>query len=198
VLALETAKHPMLGKDAGVVAGLDKFDVLVTDEPVTRPDVLIDFSVPKGAQKALKYCFKNKVPLVVSTTGLSKSLHNQLKTASRRIPVLQSPNMSIGVNLLFELVEQAARALGDPFDVEIIDIHHRFKKDAPSGTALAIVDKIAKVRGIKSKEIKYGRHGEMGVRPQKEIGVGSALKLHTARIPGARLPMARFRRLNSW
>src|SRR5262245_32484383 len=137
--ALDTPNHPSMGKDAGEVAGVGKLGVAVApDLPLDRLlNVVIDFSTPEGTMSALLLCLQRKIPLVVATTGHTAKQVEEIEAAAHDIAVLMSPNMSLAVNLLFSLTEQAGRALiGKDFDVEIIERHHRFKKDSTSGTAL--------------------------------------------------------------
>jgi 4-hydroxy-tetrahydrodipicolinate reductase len=168
---LEAPHHPRLGQDAGTTAGVGEINVPVVatlDAPV---DVVIDFSVPAGAQAIMATCMERGIPLVVATTGLSDAQQQMLREAAGRIPLLWSPNMSLAVNLTMKLTETAAQALaGHPSgaDVEIIERHHRFKEDAPSGTALKFGRIIADAMGQQSH--RHGREGQSGKRPHGEIG----------------------------
>ena len=137
--ALESANHPRLGQDIGEIAGLGKLDVpLRADLPLNhRLDVLIDFSMPEGTMTVLPLCVERRIPLVVATTGHTAEQRREIEAAAHQTALLMAPNMSLSVNVLFQLVRQAATLLKDKgFDVEIVERHHRFKKDAPSGTAL--------------------------------------------------------------
>lgn len=148
--ALEHASHPDLGKDVGILAGLpQKIGVALTDKTDQRVHVLIDFSSPSGAMNALKYCLKNKSAFISGTTGLNKTQISNIKKAGRKIPCLLSPNMSPGAVMIFKLAPEIASALGPEYDVEIVEAHHRFKKDAPSGTALRLADNITAETGRK-------------------------------------------------
>jgi 4-hydroxy-tetrahydrodipicolinate reductase len=134
-------------------------------------DAVIDFSSPEGCMSALEQCVDHRVPLVIATTGLSANQISSIDRASEVIPICYAPNMSVAVNVAMKLAEQAARALKDlpnGADVEIIERHHRYKEDSPSGTALKFGQIIAKEMGI-SKHT-YGRHGMIGKRPHNEIG----------------------------
>jgi 4-hydroxy-tetrahydrodipicolinate reductase len=134
-------------------------------------DVAIDFSVPKATAAALVACIDQNIPLVVATTGLDPGLQEKIRQAANTIPVLWAPSMSLAVNLTMKLAEVAARALKDHpsgADVEIIERHHRFKEDAPSGTALRFGEIIAGVMG--QSEHRHGRTGRPGQRPHGEIG----------------------------
>src|SRR5262249_39665354 len=136
---LEFAGHPAQGRDIGEVCGLGPLGVpLRSSLPLEqRLDVMIDFSTPEGTLAVLPTCVSRRIPLVVATTGLSAAQRQEVEAAAHETAVLVSPNMSLAVNVLFELVRQAAKLFnGKGFDVEIIEQHHRFKKDSPSGTAL--------------------------------------------------------------
>lgn len=159
--------------DLEVIAGVGRGNVseLANLEPV---DILIDFSQPEGLQQALEWCLKTNTALVSGTTGIDQSLMAGLRSAGAQIPVFWAPNMSIGVNLAAQLVATAAHSLGMTADVEIIEAHHRYKKDAPSGTALQFAEVVASARGQDvNSVIKSGREGDCVVRPDGEIGISS-------------------------
>lgn len=167
---------PELGKDAGIVAGAETAGVAITsDLAAVAPsaDVFIDFSYPKcTAGNASRMAGWGR-GWVIGTTGLNKEELREVEAAAERIPVVMAPNMSLGVNLLFKLVEDAARALnGHGYDVEIVERHHRRKKDAPSGTALGLGR--AAARGMERNLEEVARHGREGIekeeRPEKQIG----------------------------
>ncbi|MEX0978473.1 MAG: 4-hydroxy-tetrahydrodipicolinate reductase [Pirellulales bacterium] len=171
VAALEHAAHPQLGADAGVVAGVGPIGVALSSSLPDGVDVMIDFSVPAATAAILATCLAKKTPLVVATTGLDADLQAKIREQSAQIPLLWAPNMSPGVNLAMKLAETAALAIAEhPLgaDVEIIERHHRFKEDAPSGTALKFGEIIAKVMG--QKKHQHGRSGRPGQRPHDEIG----------------------------
>ena len=172
VAALESAAHPKLGQDCGEIAGVGNIGVPVTSElPLgLRVDCVIDFSAPAAVPGIAKLCVDRKLPLVIATTGLEAEHKTEIDHAAHHTAVLLSPSMSLVVNLLFKLTKLAGEALiGQGFDVEIIERHHRFKKDAPSGTAAEFA-KI--VQGaMKQSRIVYGREGITGERPSDEIGV---------------------------
>lgn len=136
------------------------------------PDVILDFSNPAALETVISFAVKNNIPAVIATTGLSEKEHALLKSASKTIPVFVSPNMSIGINLLISLVKNAAKVLGDDFDIEIIEKHHNKKLDAPSGTALYIADSINEATG-NTKEYIYDRHSQRKKREKSEIGIHS-------------------------
>ena len=171
VAALERAGHPRLGQDAGLAAGTGALGVELTDKLAGKVDAVIDFSTPAGADAIIAACVDKRVPLVMATTGLDDAQQARLREAARTIAVLWAPNMSLAVNLTMKLAEVAARALKDHptgADVEIIDRHHRFKEDAPSGTALKFGEVISQVMG--QKQHRHGREGRPGQRPHGEIG----------------------------
>ncbi len=171
VAALEHAAHPQLGSDAGQLAGVAPIGVVLTTALAPAVDVVIDFSVPKATQVVLATCLEKKVPLVIATTGFDVELEMQIREAAGTIPILWSPSMSLAVNLAMKLAEMAGRALADHpsgVDVEIIEQHHRFKEDAPSGTALKFGEIISGAMG--QRESRHGRSGRPGPRPHGEIG----------------------------
>jgi 4-hydroxy-tetrahydrodipicolinate reductase len=170
--ALEAPGHPLQGRDIGEVCGLGPLGIaLRPDIPLeSRVDVVIDFSAPPGTMTALIVCLERRIPLVVATTGHTPEQKSQIEAAAHEIALLMAPNMSLAVNVLFELTRQAARLLkGKDFDVEIVERHHRFKKDSPSGTALHFVRIVQEAMG--QEEIRHGREGLLGERPRGEIGV---------------------------
>jgi len=170
--ALEAPGHPQLGRDVGEVVGLGKLGVPVqSDVPAGhRLDVVIDFSMPEGTLTALKLCVPRRIPLVVATTGHTPAQRQEIEEAAHEIALLMAPNMSLAVNVLMNLVEQAARTLKDRgFDVEILERHHRFKKDSPSGTAMHFARIIQEAMG--QTELRHGREGMVGERPAHEIGI---------------------------
>ncbi len=175
--AIERSTASELGMDAGRIAGLEVLDVPVQadlDAALEQSDVVIDFSshqlVPNLAVAAKR---KGK-PLVCGTTGIDPAGLDALKSAAVEIPVVASPNMSLGMNLLFSLVEKVVSALGEDYDVEVVEWHHRNKKDAPSGTALRLADIAAKALGHSLSETgRFSRHGMVGPRPRGEIGVAA-------------------------
>lgn len=143
VAAIDRADNPSIGKDVGIMAGLGKpLGVRLSGGMTQRADVIIDFSQPAGTIKILKECLKYKTALLIGTTGLSPAQNNQIRRAGKKIACLISPNMSIGANLLFKVAPQIAAILGREYDIEIVEAHHRFKKDAPSGTAIRLADAI--------------------------------------------------------
>jgi 4-hydroxy-tetrahydrodipicolinate reductase len=183
--ALEAPGSPHLGKDAGELAGIGKIGVPITSAVENRVDVVIDFSMPAGAAAAAKICADRQIPLVVATTGLEGPHRETVLAAAQVTPILMSPSMSLAVNLTMKLVREAAkilRQIPDGVDVEVIERHHRYKEDAPSGTALKFGQIIAEEMG--QTEHVHGRHGRPGQRPRCEIGyhalrVGDNVGEHT-------------------
>ena len=162
--AIERPGHPRLGDDAGGLAGLDPAGVKLStlNDLTGQVDVMIDFSHPSATLELARFCQDRGIPLVVGTTGFTPAQRIELEQAAVRIPLLVSPNMSRAVNLLMRLVGEAARALGPSADIEIVERHHRLKKDAPSGTALRLAEIAAEAAGI--SQFVYGREGQVGQR----------------------------------
>lgn len=164
----------LLGQDIGALCGLGDTQVKLVDDLSQLPDhidVVIDFTTPEATMNHLATCVERNFALVIGTTGLNDEQKVQVTQAAQSIPVVFAPNMSVGVNVLTSLVEQAARILGDDYDVEIVEMHHRHKVDAPSGTALALGEAAAKGldRNLKDCAI-YGREGAEGPRDTQTIG----------------------------
>jgi 4-hydroxy-tetrahydrodipicolinate reductase len=170
-LALDSVEHPNSGRDAGEVAGIGAIGVTIGAEIVHPPDVIIDFSTPEGLMAVLRQCADRAIPLVVCTTGLTPFQQNEVRAAAQTAPIVWSPSMSLAVNLVMKLVRDAARTLKNVpsgVDVEVVERHHRFKEDAPSGTALKFGEIIAREMG--QTEHVHGRSGRIGQRPHSEIG----------------------------
>ena len=174
--AFEYEKNEFIGKDLGAALGLS--EVLRVKLSKLSPaalkgcDVLIDFSSPEAASESIKAALKAKTALVIGTTGLGPQIEAEIKEASKKIAILYSPNMSIGANFLFELARIASAKLKAGYDIEIVEAHHRLKKDAPSGTAKKIAEIIAKEKGWDLKKVaKFGRQGFTGERSKDELGI---------------------------
>ena len=170
--AIENPGHPKLGQDAGEIAGIGNLGVtLASDLPEAHLlNVVIDFSAPEGTMHILKKCVARRIPLVVATTGHTPEQKTEIEAAAHQTALLMSPNMSLVVNVLFELTRRTAEMLkGKDFDVEIIERHHRFKKDSPSGTANQFAKIIQGVMG--QSELRHGREGILGERSRHEIGM---------------------------
>ena len=164
----------VIGQDAGIVAGIGEMGVSIADDlaqVVADIDVLIDFTIAVATEKNLEICHKAGTRMVIGTTGLSESQTARLDEISSSVPVVFSSNYSIGVNAAFQLVEMAAGIFGDTVDVEIIELHHRHKVDAPSGTALSLGEHVAKGLGRDLASVsRHGRHGLTGARDRETIG----------------------------
>jgi 4-hydroxy-tetrahydrodipicolinate reductase len=171
VAALESAASPRLGQDAGLVAGIGELGVPLAVVGESDADVVIDFSVPSAAVAVVDHCLKFKKPLVIATTGFEPDQREYIQQASRTLPIVFAPSMSTAVNIAMKLTEIAGCALKDVptgVDVEIIERHHRFKEDSPSGTALKFGEIVAKAMG--QTEHVHGREGRPGQRTRNEIG----------------------------
>ncbi|MHC4157443.1 MAG: 4-hydroxy-tetrahydrodipicolinate reductase [Planctomycetota bacterium] len=170
--AVERQDHPDVGKDVGLVAAAAPINVKLDSVYPAGADVVIDFSQPAAADNTIDYCEKNGVALILGTTGLSDQQREKIKTASERVPVIYATNMSVGMNVLFSLVGKVASMLGDEYDIEIVEHHHRFKKDAPSGSALTLAENICKATGRKFPDcLNLGRSGKDALREKGTIGV---------------------------
>jgi 4-hydroxy-tetrahydrodipicolinate reductase len=177
--AIGRAGHPGIGSDVGPLVGLAPLGVTLEAALSRSVDVVIDFSNPLASLSIAQECAKTGTPLVVGTTGLEPDRKAELEKSADRIALLISPNTSRAVNLLMRLVGETARALGDSADIEVVERHHRLKKDAPSGTAMRLAEIAAKAIG--SDKLTHGRHGLIGERPRGEIGVHA---LRTGDNPG--------------
>jgi 4-hydroxy-tetrahydrodipicolinate reductase len=163
---VEASGHPHLGGTLGVDA------LTITDGFAVEADVMVDFSLPDGTMACLPVCVERRLPMVIGTTGLTPQQTTEIAGAAKTLPIVFAPNMSVGVNLLLSLVGEVAKALGEGYDCEIVEMHHRFKKDAPSGTALKLAERIAEATGrVIPDDAVFGRRGEVGERPPREIGI---------------------------
>ena len=194
---LEQSGHDLLGQDAAVLTGGAATGVTITDDLTAPVDVLIDFTVPAATRAMVPRCVQAQVAMVIGTTGLTDDDHRALDDAAATIPLLQAPNMSLGVNLLFALAGQVAARLGDDYDIEIVETHHRGKIDAPSGTALGLAGAICGATGKDlAKDVVYDRHGDDVPRQRGQIGMhalrsGDVVGRHTASFgtPGEELQL---------
>ncbi len=171
VAALDRAGHPRLGEDAGLVAGVAALGVPLANAWTGEADVVIDFSTAEAVSDVVATCVERHVPLVVATTGLEAAGRQAVEAGAKKIPLLWAPSMSLAVNLAMKLTEVAGQALKDHpsgADVEILERHHRFKEDAPSGTALKFGQIISQAMGLTRQQ--HGREGRPGQRPHNEIG----------------------------
>jgi 4-hydroxy-tetrahydrodipicolinate reductase len=178
-VALDRPEHPHLGEDVGPLVGLKPLGVPLATRLERPVDVMIDFSHPAGTLDLARACRERGTPLVVGTTGFEPEQRRALEGAAAEIALLVSPNMSRAVNLLMHLVGEAARILGDGADIEVVERHHHYKKDAPSGTALRLAEIAG--RAIGSDRFIHGRSGQVGERPRGEIGLHA---LRTGDNPG--------------
>jgi 4-hydroxy-tetrahydrodipicolinate reductase len=173
-VATERKGHNLLGRDVGMVAGLGDLDVTIGDNLERSADdfdVLIDFTVPEASLEHLDICRRHGKRMVIGTTGFGDEQKKSIMDASADIGIVFAPNMSVGVNLCFKLIDIAACVLGETVDIEIIEAHHRYKVDAPSGTALRMGEVVAAALGRDLKDCAvYGREGLTGPRDRHAIG----------------------------
>ncbi len=172
--AIDTPTSLYFCKPAGALIQRDEIKTAVSaidKTDLSNVDVVIDFSSPAASMMLLNICVEQKKPLVIGTTGITDDQKKIIEEKSEIIPILHPPNMSLGMNLLFKLTEIAAKALDTSYDVEIFEAHHRFKKDAPSGTAKKLVEAVRNMKGLENAREVYGRDGIVGERSDKEIGV---------------------------
>ena len=172
--AFERKGSSLVGTDAGELAGIGSLGVMVSDDLAAQQDkfdVLIDFTRPEGTLEHLAFCVANQKKIVIGTTGFDESGKAAIAAAAEKISVVFASNFSVGVNLVFKLLEKAAKVMGDYCDIEIIEAHHRHKVDAPSGTALSMGEHIAKTlwRDLKNHGV-FCREGITGERKRDEIG----------------------------
>ncbi|MGH7871913.1 MAG: 4-hydroxy-tetrahydrodipicolinate reductase [Candidatus Binatia bacterium] len=175
VAAIDRPGSARLGNDAGAISGAGHLGIEVTDQidaVLTSNTVIVDFTNPEASLGFLRSAAKKRTPIVIATTGFNPKQHAEIKRLSRRTPTLLSANTSLGVNVLISLLGKAAKMLGDDYDVEIVESHHRFKKDAPSGTALALGRSVADALGRNLDKVAIsGRKGIVGERSKKEIAL---------------------------
>jgi 4-hydroxy-tetrahydrodipicolinate reductase len=179
--ALEHDAHPRLGQGVAGLVGLagcvpkdvgDLKFVAARPEALAHVDVVIDFSTPDGTARVAQWCTALSKPLVVGTTGLHDAARRALAELATRAPVVVAPNMSVGVNVMFYLAGEAARLLGASYDIEIVEMHHRRKVDAPSGTAQGLYQAVTAARGLDpERAYVHGRSGQVGARTPGEVGV---------------------------
>src|SRR5947209_2117944 len=173
--ALEAPAHPMLGRDAGELAGVGLLGVTVGGDPaavITRNRVLVEFSVPEASLEHLRLVARIGARAVIGTTGFTAVQRAEIADLAKQTAIPVAPSMSVAVNVAFSLLATMAKALGDEYDVEITETHHRFKKDAPSGTALRMAEIVAEALGRDLDRVAvYGRQGLPGERSRREIAV---------------------------
>jgi 4-hydroxy-tetrahydrodipicolinate reductase len=195
--AAASADDPRQGRDVGELAGIGSIGVAVTPDlpsALLGAEVVIDFSVAEAVEPLLRVAQKSEVAVVTGTTNLPEKAVNALDAAARSIPVLWAPNMSLGVQVLAELVAQSIRRLGPDYDAEIVELHHKKKVDAPSGTAKRLFDAVKEVRP--GAEALHGRSGHVGARRDGEVGIfgvrgGDVVGDHTVYLmgPGERIEL---------
>jgi 4-hydroxy-tetrahydrodipicolinate reductase len=175
VAALEAPHHPATGRDAGEVAGVGPMGAAIGADAVSaivRDRVLVEFSAPEPTLEHLRQAAATGARAVIGTTGFTPAQREEIAALARRTAIMLSPNMSVGVTLALQVLATMARALGDDYDVEITEVHHRFKKDAPSGTALRMAEVVAEALGRDLATVAvYGRQGVPGERTTNEIGM---------------------------
>jgi len=193
---------PVRGQDVGAVSGAPLLRLQVRDDFSAallelRPEVVVDFTTPEAAADAADACARHGVPLVSGTTGFTDVQRERLDRAAARIPTVLSPNMSVGVHVMLEAASLLGRVLGTSWDAEVLELHHRLKRDAPSGTALRIAEVVAKARGQDASMFRLARAGPIGERPSGEIGVqtlrgGDVVGEHTVFFlaPGERIELS--------
>lgn len=173
--ALERHEHPVIGQDVGIGVGVGRLGVKVVGDMtkvIKKADCVIDFSNPDASMKNLEVAVRYDKAMVIGTTGFSSHQRERLRELAQRTRVVAAPNMSIGVNLLLKVISDIASILGNDYDVEIIEAHHRLKKDAPSGTAIRMAEVIAHALGRDLDKVAvYGRKGIIGERKPQEIGM---------------------------
>lgn len=173
--ALENEGHACIGRDAGEVAGMKAAGVSVSSdvrEAFEGCDCIVDFTFPEVTLGVVRYASAALKAMVIGTTGFTEDHRREIETRAERIPIVLSPNMSVGVNVLLGIVEEVARILNEGYDAEVVEAHHRMKKDAPSGTAIALAQAVARGRQVDlARHARYTRHGNIGERPSGEIGI---------------------------
>lgn len=192
--ATEPAGSEFLGRDAGALAGIDALGVTITDDPlelIAGANAVLDFTSPAAAVGHAALCAQARIVHVIGTTGFEPEQESAIAAAARHSTIVKAGNMSLGVNLLAQLTRQAAKLLDAAFDIEILEMHHRHKVDAPSGTALRLGEIISSVlkQELSSTSV-HGRHGDTGARPAKQIGFhairgGDIVGEHTVIFAGA-------------
>lgn len=192
--AFEHAESELLGKDAGSLGGGEDVGVEVSSDIAQRmkaADVVIDFSLPDATAMLVEVCAAESKPMVIGTTGFDAELKKAIDDLSRKVPIVMAPNFSQGVTLLFHLAARATELLGEGFDAEIVEMHHRRKVDAPSGTAVRLGEVVAGAKGLDPQQaVLHGRSGHVGARTDEEIGVmtlrgGDVVGEHTLVLAGA-------------
>ncbi len=189
----ERPDHPKVGVDIGEIIGVGALGIKVAsnlEEVLAKGDVIIDFTFHTASVNHLKIAKEHNKPVVIGTTGFTPEEMAEIKGMADQVRCVLSPNMSVGVNLLFKLVPQVAKVLGEDYDIEIVEMHHRLKKDAPSGTAMKLAQLVAEAIGRDLEKVGvYGRKGLIGERKKEEIAVlalrgGDVVGEHTVYFAG--------------
>ncbi|NOH52410.1 4-hydroxy-tetrahydrodipicolinate reductase [Vibrio coralliilyticus] len=185
----ERPESSLVGVDIGELCGEGKFDIVLTDDlakDIENFDVIVDFTAPSSTLANLELCKQHAKGIIIGTTGFTEQEREQINAFAQHVPVVMAPNYSVGVNLVFKLLEKAAKVMGDYCDIEIVEAHHRHKVDAPSGTAIGMGEAIADAMGNKLSDVAvYAREGITGERTKDEIGfatirAGDIIGEHTA------------------
>jgi 4-hydroxy-tetrahydrodipicolinate reductase len=175
--AFEKQGHPAIGQDVGDVVGLGKLGIILKGsigEVMEGADVLIDFTSPESTLANIRFVAGTAQAMVIGTTGITGEDEKELINLAQGIRCVKSPNMSVGINVLFKVIEHVSRTLGPNYDMEVVEAHHRLKKDAPSGTAMNLARILADTTGRNLEtDAVYGRRGFIGVRSAEEIGIQS-------------------------
>ncbi|MBW2063959.1 MAG: 4-hydroxy-tetrahydrodipicolinate reductase [Deltaproteobacteria bacterium] len=173
--AFEHPEHPKVGEDVGLVVGLGSqgIEIKASLKDVGEDcDVLIDFTTPESTLENLRLASRRGLPMVIGTTGFSKGQLEEAVGLAKEIRCVMAPNMSVGVNVMFKIAQEMAHVLGEDYDIEVLEVHHRFKKDAPSGTAVRLAEILAKARNQELDQVAvYQRKGIIGERRREEIGI---------------------------
>jgi 4-hydroxy-tetrahydrodipicolinate reductase len=170
--AVDRPDHPLIGKDAGEVVGFGKLGIPLEGVLKEGGDVIINFTNPQASLQSMEIAHKTGQAIVIGTTGLSSEQLERVKELSKGVRCVFAPNMSVGMNLMFRVVQDVARILGPEYDIEILEAHHHLKKDSPSGTAVKLGELIAKATGRDFGKVGvYGRKGMVGERTKEEIGM---------------------------
>ena len=174
--ATERPGSTLVGLDAGLATRLGALEVSVEDDLAatlerTKPDVVVDFTSAAAGVEHARICAQKKVALVLGSTGFTPEATAEITQLATGIPIVMTPNMSIGVTVLLQVAAELTRVLGEAFDVEVVELHHRLKKDAPSGTALRLAEEIARASGRTREDFRLSREGLVGARTDREIGL---------------------------
>ena len=173
--AIQYPEHPQIGKDAGIVAGIHEIGVPIAgklDEVLEDTDVVIEFSKPEATLQHFQQVVDTDKAIVIGTTGFSTDELATIEAYASQVRCVMAPNMSLGVNVMIQALELVAKALGDDYNIEVVEAHHHYKADAPSGTALRLTEIVTTALGRDLDEVGvHGRHGIVGARPKRQIGV---------------------------